>query len=230
MQKRLINNLSCIFLLSLFWQCSEIKEVDPQSLGGSYFPLKVGEYRIYQVDGIKYGVETDSVFSYQLKESVVDSFTNLESGISYKILREKKENEVETWQFDSLWTARIDEGKVVMVEHNVPIIKLTFPLGDSISWDGNSLNDQFVDEYMMTDVDQAYTDDFASYGSTATVIQEFLPDRNVNWISRKEVYAKSLGLVYKENILLIYNQSAIGAEIIDSGLSYFQHLIEYGNE
>lgn len=230
MQKRITNSLLYLLFLGLFWQCSEIKDTDPQSLGSSFFPLNVGDYRIYQVEGIKYALDVDSLFSYQLKESVVDSFINLESGISYKILREKKDDQADVWLFDSLWTARKDEGKAVMVENNVPIVKLTFPIGDSVSWDGNSLNDQFQDEFTMTSVNRPYSDDFASYNNTATVIQEFLPDLNVNWISRKEVYAESFGLVYKENILLIYNQSAIGAEIVDSGLRYYQHLVEYGKE
>ena len=230
MQKRIFNCFLYALFLGLFWQCSETKEVDPQSLGGSFFPLSVGEYRIYQVEGVKYSLDADSLFNYQLKESVIDSFVNLESGISYKVLREKKNDDDDIWLFDSLWTARKDERKAVKVENNVPIVKLTFPLGDSVVWDGNSLNDKNLDEFTMLDLNRAYSSEFGSYTNTATVLQEFLPDLNVNWISRKEIYAQSLGLVYKENIVLIYNQSAIGAEIIDSGLRYYQHLIEYGKE
>ena len=230
MRARISNYFLSAFIVGLFWQCSETKEIDPRDFGASLFPLNVGEYRIYQVEGIEYNISNDSLFSYQLKETVIDSFTNLESGISYKILREKKNNADETWQFDSLWTARKDLRKAVMVENNVPIVKLSFPIGDSLAWDGNSLNDKNIDEFIMIDINRTFSGEYDTYSNTTTVIQEFLPDFNVNWISRKEVYAESIGLVYKEKIVLIYNQSAIGAEIIDSGIRYHQHLVEYGKE
>ena len=230
MHKKISRYFIIVLLMGLFWRCSETREVDPAQSDTSFFPLEVGEYRVYQVEGTKYSINEDSLFTYQLKERVVESFANLESGTSYKILREKKYSEDESWQFDSLWTARIYEGKAVMVENNVPIVKLTFPLADSISWDGNSLNDKNTDEFTMLEVNKAFPGAFGTYDNTTTVIQEYLPDVKVNWISRKEVYAEAVGLVYKENIVLIYNQSALGAEIIDSGLRYYQHLIEYGKE
>ena len=80
-----------IIIASIFWQCTETKEVNPEELGTNYFPLKTGTYKIYQVNSTEYVSSGDSiVLSYLLKESVVDSFQNLESGISYKIQRQKK--------------------------------------------------------------------------------------------------------------------------------------------
>jgi hypothetical protein len=230
MQKSITRYFILAVFSAFFWQCSETKEVDPAQQVDLFFPLQVGEYRIYQVEGTKYSVNDDSLFTYQLKESVVESFSNLESGISYKILREKKYDDSESWQFDSLWTARTEGQKAIMVENNVPLVKLAFPLQDSLSWDGNSLNDKNYDLLTMLMVNKSFSGVFGTYDNTATVIQEYLPDINVNWISRKEVYAETIGLVYKENIVLIYNQSAIGAEIVDAGIRYYQHLIEYGKE
>jgi hypothetical protein len=230
MQRKVYKYIFVVLSVALFWQCSETKEVDPSILGISYFPLEVGEYRIYQVEGTKYSVNDDSLFTYQLKESVLEAFENLESGISYKILREKKFDEDGSWQFDSLWTARIEEGKAIVVENNVPIVKLTFPMEDSTSWDGNSLNDKNQDIFTMLDVNKTFPGEYNTYDHTTTVIQEYLPDLKVNWISRKEIFAETVGLVYKENITLIYNQSALGAEIVDAGIRYHQHLIEYGKE
>lgn len=217
---------------TLFWQCSETKEVSLMELGTTYFPLETGMYRIYQVDGTIYNFSEDStVFSYLLKESVLDSFQNLESGISYKILRQKKYSENDPWVIDSIWTARKDDRTAIMVENNISMVKLTFPFRENMTWDGNKLNSRSEDEFEMIKVEEAYSDSYGSYEHTVTVIQEDFIDAIVKTISKKEIYSENKGLVYKENIILIYKQDEfIGLEIVNTGLKYYQHLIEYGEE
>lgn len=217
---------------ALCWRCSETKEISPEELGTNYFPLKTGTYSIYQVDGAIKINDDDSVgFSYLLKESVVDSFQNLESGISYKIERQKKFHENDPWVTDSIWTARIDDHTAVRTEHNVPIASLTFPLRENKSWDGNKLNSKYKKEFEMINIGQPYIGSFGTYEATVTVIQEYLPDFFDKNISAKEIYSKYEGLVYKENIILDYKQDGdYGLEKIETSLVYFQHLIEYGQE
>ena len=136
MQIRTNHFITVILIGLLFWQCSETKEVNPEDLGTKYFPLNSGDYRVYQVDGVRYYAFNDSVeFSYLLKETVTDSFTNLESGISYRIQRQKKLNETEPWEIDSIWTARKDIRTAISVENNVPLIKLSFPIQEGKTWD-----------------------------------------------------------------------------------------------
>lgn len=208
--------------------CSETKEIDPEALGYNYYPLQTGLYSIYEVHGVEYLNEKDSiVFDYQLKEAVVDSFQNLETGISYKIERQKRSDENDAWDTDSIWTVRKDDIRVIRTENNVPIINLVFPPGENITWDAMGFSDQETDEFEMVSVGQQYEE----YGQTLTVIQEELPDRIVMFISKKEIYSMDVGLVYKENIILKYKQGDdIGLEIVDSGIRYFQSLIEYGEE
>jgi hypothetical protein len=234
-------NKGFIFLAiisALFWKCAETKEIIPGETGINYFPLQAGTYRIYQVEGTMQNYAEDEIgFSYLLKESVVDSFQNLESGISYKIERQKKYNENDPWETDSIWTARVDKQTAVRVEHNIPVVSLTFPLLENKTWDGNKLNAYDEEEFEMINIDESYSDSFNSYGQTVTVIQEYLPDYIDNYISRKEIYSKDQGLIYKENIILIYKQDEvkgdgayIGKEIVETSLVYYQHLIEYGEE
>jgi len=217
---------------ALFWQCSETKELDPNDLGTNYYPLKVGEYRIYQVEGVRYFTYEDSVvFSYQLKETVMDTFSNLESSISFKILRQKRSNINESWVIDSLWTARKDQRTAVSVENNVHLVKLSFPVEENKTWDTNSLNDYTEDEFEMVDVRKPFSNDYVSYDNAVTVIQEDIPDVIVNTVSKKEVYGDNVGLVYKENIILTYRQDEfMGLEIIENGIRYYQYLVEYGEE
>ena len=217
-----------IFTGLVYWQCSEIRDIDINELGTNYFPLKTGTYHIYQVEGVRYNSMIDStVFSYLLKDSVVDSFQNLENGISYKIQRDKRLSDQEPWVLDSIWTARKDDRTAVMVENNIPIVKLSFPVGESISWDGNRLNSYDEKKFEMVDVGKPFSGEFDSFPKTITVIQEYLPPNIVNSISKKEVYAENVGLISKENIILIYIQNT---GIIDSGIKYYQHLVAYGEE
>lgn len=212
--------------------CTEVKELQPEDLGSEYYPLKVGQYAVFQVNGVQYNIFNDSVvFSYQLKESIVDLFQNLESGVSYKILREKRPDSSVAWEKDSVWTSRKDDLRAVRVENNVPVINLTFPLKENKTWDANGLNEKPPASFEMVKVGQPYAGLNHSFNETVTVIQEYIPDKVVNFISKKEVYSRNIGLVYKENIKLIYRQGdVLGKEIIDSGIRYFQSLSEYGEE
>jgi len=233
MQIRIRFYILTLLIGSTFWQCSETKEIFPEDLGTNYFPLKSGDYRIYDVSGVRYNSSVDSVvFSYLLKESVTDTFTNLESGISYKILREKKYSEEGLWEIDSLWTARKDDRAAVSVENNVPIIKLSFPVSDSLTWDSNRLNDKFSEEYTLVNLSLPFVGEYETYDNTSTVIQYYLPDLVVNWISRKEIYAEHVGLVYKENVKIEFRTETefLNLGVIRSGLKYYQHLVEYGEE
>lgn len=230
--RRGINILVFLALALIVLSCSETKEISPEDTGINYFPLEVGNYAIYHVEGVEYINTVDSVpFSYELKETVVDSFQNLELGISYKLLREVRENESDLWKTDSVWTSRKDNIRAIRMENNVSFICLVFPIKENKTWDVNGYNDQDIDEYEMIDVRKPFNGSFDSFGESLTVVQEDIPDKVVNFISRKEVYSKDVGLVYKENIKLDWAQGdLINKEIIESGIKYYQSIIEYGQE
>ncbi len=221
-------------ILSIFilWRCSETREINPEETGTTYFPLEVGNFSIYQVDGVEYINSADSnVFSYQLKETIVESFEDLEMGVSYKILRERRDDELKPWETDSIWTARKNEFRAIRTENNVPFVRLVFPLKENKTWDGNGFNNKETDEYAMINVGKPFDGEFSSFDNSTTVIQENIPDRIVNFISKKEIYSRDVGLIYKENIILKYKQGDfIGLEIVESGIRYFQSIITYGQE
>jgi len=212
--------------------CSENKEMSPEDTGINYFPLEVGHYKIYEVHGVEYINPEDSIlFSYQLKETVVGSFQNLEDGISYKLLREIRGSNEDVWKTDSIWTARKDKMRAIRTENNVPIISLVFPLQEKKTWDGNGLNRKDEDQFQMINVGEVFAGDFQSFDRTVSVIQEDIPANFVNFISKKEVYGEGMGLIYKENIHLEYLQGEFtNLGLIKSGLKYYQSMIDSGNE
>lgn len=220
------------FLMVLCWACNETREVSPDQFGSDYFPLKVGQYSIYEVRNVEYLPSGDSLVSvYELRERISEQFDNLENGISYVLLREKRDHSLQPWETDSVWMARKDEFRGIRVENNVPVIRFTFPVSENKKWNANALNDLETDEYEMVNTGMPFTGNGISYDQTVTVVQEYIPDWIVNFISKKEIYAMQVGLVYKENIILKFKQGEfLGEEIVDSGTKYFQLLKEHVQE
>ncbi|NJN26862.1 MAG: hypothetical protein HC819_13220 [Cyclobacteriaceae bacterium] len=132
---------------------------------------------------------------------------------------------------DSVWTARKNNGQAIRVENNLPIVSLIFPLGENKKWDGNKLNAREEDEYEMMDIGRSFTQGSNDFQETVTVVQEDLPDIFVESKYKIEVYGKGQGLVYKEINLVNYRQGDdYGLQKVESGLRYFQTLIEYGKD
>ncbi len=225
------------FAVSLFllFRCTTATlDNDPKYIGWNYFPLDSGSYNIYKVTNIVYslGGVSDTIV-YLLKESVTGPFENLEMGTSYRISREVKPLKGDEWQQDSIWWARKDLQTAVMVENNVPIIKLSFPLKENRSWDANSLNAQKEDIYYLKNVGTSYTDTIETgetYEKTVTVVQEDINDNIIYREQRTEIYAENTGMIYKETIILQYcdEDDCRGQFIIDTGTDTRMVLIEHG--
>jgi hypothetical protein len=197
--------------LMLIISCSEQEQVEPD-LGMDYFPLQVGNYSIYDVleTTILPSSEENSI-SYELKLTVTDSVVNEKGEVTYIMVREKRISPSASWQSVETWSATVINNRVVQNESNVSFVKLIFPPSLNLSWDGNQYNDlpynggieSFYDgsdtPYFISEMDQPIT---LSTGFTAetslTVVQNDYNDVITGIDERKEVYAKGVGLVYKE--------------------------------
>ncbi len=206
---------------------------DPVEIGYSFFPLKTGQYRIYDVKKIEYVFSGNNDTSiYQLKEVIVESYTDLSSGTSFVVNRYKRKDASVSWQIDSIWTSRVNTHYAVVTEHNIPKMKIVFPVENNKTWNGNALNNLIEDEYRMINIGDTYTVNNTGYSNTITIEQEDLDDVIVKTDLRKEIFADSIGLIYKENVILNFctEASCIGQEKIETGIDYRQYLIEYGEE
>lgn len=217
--------LVCAFAVA----CSETGTLKTEGVDEGYYPLKIGLSRTYEVSGVRYNSYADSVeFSYLLKEIIADTLHNLEGGISYKIVREKQYAPDESWQIDSVWTARKDIRRIVLVAHNTPVIKITFPVSDGKSWDANGLNAKPEEQFTMTDVHKSFVGTSETFDNTITVIERDFPDIFVNSFYVKEIYSEGIGPVYMENVILFFRQGDdYGKGIIDHGIKYYQRLISH---
>jgi hypothetical protein len=211
----------------------------------NYFPLQVGDYRIYHVQETQvsaYNVETN--FEYDIKTVVIDSFNTVSGNYAYLISRFKRANDTEAWTSIDTWTARADAREVVVTEGSTPFVRLTFPVKSGRSWNGNSYNnletsefcegDSFTscDVYEMENVQKPFSTSVNNYENTLEVIQNNSPDLITTYDIRREVYAAEIGLVYKESTILNYCTvgACLGQQLAESGVKLKQELIEYGHD
>lgn len=211
---------------------SEEVEPDETRLGADFYPLEVGSYSIFQVENVDYKVTGEVVTSsFQLKTEVVDSFLNQTGSISYIIRYSERLSESEDWEVSHAWTARKSSNQVVLVEENVPFVKLSFPIEDDKVWDGNILNTLPQDDYQMDSLFSQYiTPAQDTIASTLTVIQGDNQDFTVELDRRYEIYGLHTGLVYKEDVMLQYctDTDCLGQQQVETGHDYKQYLIETG--
>lgn len=217
-----------MFLLA----CGE-KTISPDDnrLGLEYYPLETGQYRIYDVDEILYSISSFDTLQYQLRESVVNAFENAEGTTTYTIHREKRNNDQDQWELDSVWTARKTSTLAISVENNVSLIKMVFPINNGLSWDSNKFN-QSGEKRFSYDLNLADTT-LANEKMTdlVKVIQSEIEENIVNRDERYEIFAPNVGLIVKHGIRLSFcTVDCPVQKTIESGRFIQQTLFSYGKE
>ena len=237
---KLMRAVQVIFygILILVVACSSPDLV--QISGQSYFPLRVGNYWIYQVKEIDIShiscSDTTTIRkNYQVKMLVYDSVQNTDGSYTYHIHRYTKSDTSQTWTDLDTWSARIDNNQVIVNEENVPYVKFIFPFSNNLTWDGNVYNNLGEDDYVLKNYNTSYVinrvADKLNYPFTLTVVQSDNQDYFVHLDERSEVYTAYTGLLYKSTTQLTYFQDpCYGEQKVQTGLIYTQTLIGGGYE
>lgn len=212
--------------------CSESEVTsDADRLGLNYFPLEVGDYRIYDVVEKNYSVLGVTEEIYELKQSVADSNLNAGNNLQYIIHRSTRINSTESWHLDSIWTAQKTTSLAVLTENNVPFVKLSFPIEHKLEWDGNGLNTLASETYWY---DTEVPDTTLSETVYQNIVKVIQSDRGEDFLgleNRSETFAPDAGLIIKESTILKYCQTDCNAEKeIQSGREIIMTLKEYGKE
>lgn len=220
---------------------SKYKDPDPQAMGYDYYPLEIGQYRVYNVEETLYFGETPSRLNYQLRERVDTSFIDQTGQLVYKVIRSKRPNATAAWLDDSVMTVAKKEQMVVLTKDNTKYIKLVFPVKNGLEFVGDLYNTWQVNEGKTRDNKEVYTYENVglsykvageTYPATATVIQKYLTN-STKLDDRYEVYAEGIGLVHLVSDRLNYEECQSGAGCVDgfkiaSGHEREEILIEYG--
>ena len=243
--KKAFSVLLVTILTGWFTGCGSDPDKAPD--GRQYFPLRVGDYRVYHISETQisaYNIETD--FEYDIKSLVVDSFPNVSGSYSYIIHRYKRTSATDDWQSLDTWTARADSREVVVTEGSASFVRLTFPMKNGRSWNGNTYNNlessEFCEGETVTSCDLYELDKVAqpmttsleplTFENTVEVIQNNSPDLITKFDIRKEIYALDVGLVYKYSKVLNYCTigNCLGQQLVESGVIFTQELTDYGHE
>ena len=227
---RLSSLLTC-FLWVLLFSCQQADVVvyDP---GTDYLPLETGRFVIYDVTEQRYSLTAPpATTTYQLKETVGNTYTDVTGQPAYRLQRYRRINAQAAWQTDSLWTARSSAQLAIRTENGADFVKLMFPLAERNEWNGNAYNQYQKDVYTLRQVRKPYTVGTQTFAETATVVQH--SDSNlVSQDKRVEVYAKQVGLIYREMVQLQFCSSGVcvGKSQIDFGVRRYVRLASYGKE
>lgn len=227
-----------LLMATILLSC-ESENIEPSSnrLGITYFPLEVGNFREYIVQDISYTlVNEPDTQRYYLREVVADSFPGQDGELIYRLERFSREIPDQNWELDSVWTARANLQRAVVVESNVPLVKLVFPFTNNLEWDGNALNGKPTDIYELQSTSELLLEEIESpldtlLDQSITVVQS----DNSSLVSDSifmETYVDQVGLFYKKSVATEYcaTEDCLGQSIVEFGRDYRQTLITYGKE
>jgi len=207
-----------ITVIVVFASCKPEK-MNPVDVGYAYFPDTVGHWILYKVDSTWHDsiAGIDTVFHFKVRDSIESHYIDTSGRITQRIERQYMSDSV-NWYMKRIWHGNLTRTTAERVEENIRYIKLNFPVMEGKLWNGNLYNDSGAQNYKETLVNQYYMDTvtWIPYPLTVTVIQ--IDSTNaVHRIYVKEIYAKNIGLIYREakNLVLFP-----GGVAVQTGFEY----------
>ncbi len=187
------------------------------------YPIKVGKIFTYRLDSTvvaTFGASLQKTY-YLAKDSVESSFLDNQGRQSYRIFRYITDTLAsKPYQYSATYYAVIDSNKIEYVDNNLRFITLVNPVSETTTWKGNSYintttnsTNYFLNnwQYQYQDIDVPYTVKKGSINNTVTVLQQdesssptFNPNFYYNKTYSVEVYAKGVGLIYKDFLHYTY--------------------------
>jgi hypothetical protein len=196
--------------------CEKSEGVPAAANMESYYPLEVGKYITYRLDSTVYvNFNTKKeIHSYIVQDKIDAIIKDNLGNDAYRIRRMIRSNTDTTqWSDNATFLVVPGRQKTEFIENNLRFIKLINPVREFTTWIGNGqINtvDQMLRfyenwEYYYEYVGTPYTVNNLAFPETITVnqIDEIDGDpgnKNFAYTIRKstEVYAKGVGLVYKD--------------------------------
>ncbi len=217
LQIKLFTVLLCF---QCFIACTKQDTISSSFKAINYYPLAAGKVWIYRLDSTTtpdFGTSL-VVHSYHVKDSVAGSFSDNTNRITWIVYRFITDTTEETpWQSLSTYTVTPTQTDIeVLDDKNLRFVKLVTPVAPCKTWLGNNYIDtrsitsvfQYLDgwNYAYTVVDSPYTTLAGVIDSSVTVFQqdETSPEGpfDPNYFQQRdysvEVYAKNVGLIYKD--------------------------------
>ena len=229
---RLKNILLCLAAALSFVACEKenIVPADVEfSADKDFFPLKTDKSLIYKVTEINIDKPSDyyDTTVYYLRERTDIPFIDNEGDTAYRIERYKSPTQNYNWKISDVWEAKLTTYTAEKVEENQRFIKIKFPLAIGKNWNGNLKNELAEKNSTITSLSARYESGIIKLDSCLSITR----DSSVSQISKVydvEIYARNIGLVYKEITDINSQEVVYGVPIenrIYRGTIYYQELI-----
>jgi hypothetical protein len=170
---------------------------DPSAIdfGYDYFPNKVGNYVIFNVDSIAYN-GNETVFNHQIKEVITDLFVDDTGEPAARVECFRRNFNAQPWILQSVCVQKRGQTNAERVVNNKRVILLEFPIKEGETWNGNAYNNDGSLLFKYTKVAQPIDIGIQEFDKTVTVQQENVNNLIEQKIS-KEVYAWNVGSIYR---------------------------------
>ncbi|MDA3892189.1 MAG: hypothetical protein PF517_11050 [Salinivirgaceae bacterium] len=234
----MINKWTAIFFIALaFFSCKEQElKQHPVSYDFGYFPLEPGMWKHFEVTHIDIDSASNKydTLRYELREVFSDWFLDAVNDSTLRIERFMRDSSNHAWQPVGVWQAKIKGNDALMVEENIPYLKIKFPAEIDQNWNGDIFNrkdtlDQY--RYTITFVDEPLVIGNLSFDSVLTVTQKNFVSA-IDKLDFFEKYAYGVGLIMKTAVD-IYSEETDDLSIpveqrVTQGTLYYQNIIDYG--
>lgn len=233
-----------ILLVVLLVGCQS-RDILPKRTGNEFVPIQVGAY--WEYDVTETTISPVNGQTNELTELRVDAIdvVSLNGQQTFILQRRTRPQGSSTWQPAETWSARVEEFQYVLQEGNVPYVRLQFPMVEGKTWNGNALNTLDGTEECTTDGSLTCDNYEATglyepfelpgvllYDDTVTIVENDEDDPIIMKDLRKAVYAKDIGMVYREETHLEYCTigPCIGQQVVENGTILRLTLTAYGHE
>lgn len=230
--RKVIIPLALFLSGTLFFSSCKKESVNLSELenGKGFYPLEIGKYVVYDVDSLVYNDQLKATIpsQCQLRYNVSDTFRDDQGQLAYVINILYRKTAADAYVPHDILYASVHGSQLVITEQNLRFIKLTFPVENGNTWNGNALiplgdknNIQYDNShwnYVYSDFNHSYNTGLKLFQHTVTVneIDDQLNNPDVDSTMEayknyaQEVYANNVGMIYRERIYWTFQPSSDG--------------------
>jgi hypothetical protein len=228
--KYLLSIICGILGLGLFlYACTKTAEPNPNPADSyQYFPIEVGDYKLYKQVTFNYAVGTKVVKdTAQVKETVTSKTVN-NSDTFFVIERTEKGKNDLFFKPTLVYQVIVNPQRVILEERNNYSIYLLYPLYLREKWNINQINGR--DEVKATIVPYDSLPPKLITTKNLIKVQTDSTNNLINMAVNYTLFAKGIGPIYSEKSYIEYCQedNCLGKYLISSGNRQFKTLLSYG--
>ncbi|WP_460910846.1 hypothetical protein [Spirosoma areae] len=206
---------------------------EPLPADYEYVPLETGRYVIYDVQEQQFHPNSPpDQHNYQVKEVIGKTYVDVTGQMAYRLFRYRRPTDNQPWQADSAWSVRILNQEAIRTENSSDFVTLVVPVSEALTWNGNRYNALEPEAYTIRNVGLPYRVQDKQFATTLTVTGQ-TDSTLVSENKRLSVYARQVGLIYKEVTHVQYCTSSpacVGRYQIEYGSRQIYRIRSYGTE